>query len=112
MDAILERMNAMLADQGKAADKENIQPANANLGMGTGRAAGKKKRCPHCRKHVFHTATDCYELEANASKRWTGWKLVKDTKVTAAWQGPGTNNNNNLLVADTLVKTSATTNKN
>ncbi len=84
MDAILERMNAMLAGQGKVADRENDQPANANLGMGTGRAARKKKRCPHCRKHVFHVAADRYELEANASKRWTGWKLVKNTKVTAA----------------------------
>jgi hypothetical protein len=67
MDAILEQINTMLAGQGKAADKENIQPANVNLGTGTGGAARKKKRCPHCRKHVFHAAADCYELEANAS---------------------------------------------
>jgi hypothetical protein len=53
MDAILEQMNAMLAGQGKAADKENVLPANTNSGTGTGRAARKKKRCPHCRKHVF-----------------------------------------------------------
>ncbi len=36
MDVILEQMNTMLAGQGKAADKENVQPANANLGTGTG----------------------------------------------------------------------------
>jgi hypothetical protein len=77
-------MNAMLAGQGKGADKENVQPANTNLGTGTGGAARKKKRCPHCRKHVFHAVANCYELEANASKRWTGWKLVKDNKVKAA----------------------------
>jgi hypothetical protein len=77
-------MNAMLAGQGKAVDKENVQPANANSGTGTSGAARKKKRCPHCRKHVFHVEADCYELEANMSKRWAGWKSVKDTKVTAA----------------------------
>jgi hypothetical protein len=74
----------MLAGQGKAADKENVQSANANSGTGTGKGACNKKRCPHCRKHVIHAAANCYELEANASKRWTGWKLVKDTKVTVA----------------------------
>jgi hypothetical protein len=84
IDAILEQMNTMLAGQRKARDKENVQPINANLDTRTGRAARKKKRCPHCRKHVFHAATECYELEANASKCWTGWKLVKDTNITAA----------------------------
>ena len=84
MDAILEQMNGMLAGQGKMGDEENAQPVNANLGTRTGRVARKKKRCPHCRKHVFHAAAKCYELEANASKRWTGLKLVKDTNVTAA----------------------------
>jgi hypothetical protein len=28
---------------------------------------------------VFHKAAECYELEANASKQWAGWKSVKDT---------------------------------
>jgi hypothetical protein len=84
MDAILEQMKAVLVGQGKAADKENVQPANANSGTGTSGAARKNKRCPHCRKHVFHMAANCYELEANASKRWTGWKSVRNTKVTAA----------------------------
>jgi hypothetical protein len=72
MDAILEQMNTMLAGQRKAGDKENVQPANANLGTRTGGVARKMKKCPHCRKHVFHAATKCYELEANASKRWIG----------------------------------------
>jgi hypothetical protein len=84
MDGILEQMNGMLAGQRKAGDKENVKPTNANSGTRTSGAARKKKRCPHCRKHVFHAATKCYELEANASKRWTGWKLVKDTNVTEA----------------------------
>ncbi len=84
VDAVLEQMNAMLAGQRKAGDKENIQPVNANSGTRTGEAAHKKKRCPHCRKLVFHMATKCYELEASASKRWTGWKLVKDTNITEA----------------------------
>ena len=34
---------------------------------------------PQLRKVVFHKPTACLELEANAGKRWTGWKSVKDT---------------------------------
>ncbi len=84
MDAMLERMNAIITGQGKAEDKENVQPSNTNAATGKGRKSRKKTKCPYRIKHVFHSAANCYELEANASKQWTGWKLVKDTTVAAA----------------------------
>jgi hypothetical protein len=46
--------------------------------------ARTKKNCPHCKKYVFHLAAACYELETNASKQWTGWKLVNDAAVPTA----------------------------
>jgi hypothetical protein len=84
MDAMLEQMNAIIAGQGKALDKENVRPPNTNATTGTGGKLRKKTKCPHYKKYVFHLAVDCYELEANASKRWTGWKLVKDAAVPTA----------------------------
>jgi hypothetical protein len=84
MDAMLEQMNAIIAGQGKALDKENVRPPNSNATTGTGRKSRKKTKCPHCKKYVFHSAANCYELEANASKRWTGWKPVKDAAVPMA----------------------------
>jgi hypothetical protein len=85
MDVMLEQMNAIIAGQGKVLDKETGRPPNINNATtGTGEKARKKKKCPHCKKYVFHSAADCYELEANASKRWTGWKLVKDAAVPTA----------------------------
>jgi hypothetical protein len=84
MDAMLEQMNAIIAGQGKALDKENVRPPNTNATTGTGRKLRKKMKCPHCKKYVFHLAANCYELEANTSKQWTGWKLVKDAAVPTA----------------------------
>jgi hypothetical protein len=82
MDAMFERMNAIVAGNGPGPDKENLPPGgNVNPGPGndTGTTKRKKKKCPHCGKTVSHKAAECYELEANASKWWTGWKLVKET---------------------------------
>jgi hypothetical protein len=80
MDAMFERMNATVAGIGPGLDKENSPPGgNVNPGNDTGTTKRKIKKCPHCGKTVFHKAAECYELEANASKRWTGWKLVKET---------------------------------
>ena len=80
MDAMFERMNAIVAGNGPGPDKENTPPGgNVNPGNDTGTTKRKKKKCPHCGKTVFHKAAECYELEANASKRWTGWKSVKET---------------------------------
>ncbi len=73
-------MNALVSTgQGKLADKENMPPATGNASNGTASKKRNKRKCPHCGKHVLHNPADCYKLEANASKRWTGWKSVKDT---------------------------------
>ncbi len=69
MDVMLEQMNAIIAGQGKALDKENVHPPNTNATTGAGGKLHKKTKCPHCKKYVFHSAADCYKLEANASKR-------------------------------------------
>ncbi len=80
MDAMFERMNAIVAGNGKGQDKETTPLAGkVNPGNSNGGTKRNKKKCPHCGKHVFHKPADCYELEANASKRWTGWKSVKAT---------------------------------
>jgi hypothetical protein len=85
MDVMFERMNAIVAGKGMGLDKENTPPGgNANPGSDndTGTTKRKKKKCPHCGKNLFHKAVECYELEANANKRWAGWKSVKDTGET------------------------------
>jgi len=82
MDAMFERMNAIVAGnlKGGSPDKENTPPGrNVSPGNNIDATKRTKKKCSHCGKHVFHKATDCYELEANASKRWRGWKSVKET---------------------------------
>jgi hypothetical protein len=71
-----------------------------------------RKKCTHCGKYVFHKPSDCYELKADISKHWTGWKSVKDAGVASAWQGPGTSSNIKLCVADNLVKSTANKNRN
>ena len=81
MDAMFERMNAIVTSKGAGPDKENAPPrGNGNPASenDTGTTKRRKKKCPHCGKTVFHKATECYELEANASKRWAGWKSVKE----------------------------------
>jgi hypothetical protein len=55
-------MNAIIAGQGKAEDKENVQPSNTNAATGKGGKLRKKTKCPRCKKHVFHSAANCYEL--------------------------------------------------
>ena len=72
MDAMMEWMNALVAGHGKAADKENTPPIKDNTHSGTRGTKRNRKKCIHCGKHVFHKLVDCYELEANASRRWTG----------------------------------------
>ena len=82
MDVMFERMNAMVAGKGTGPDKENAPPggnANPSAENDTGTTKLKKKKCPHCGKTAFHKAVECYKLEVNASKRWTGLKSVKDT---------------------------------
>ncbi len=84
MDAMMERMNSLVAGHGKAADKENTPPVKDNAHSNTRGTKQNKKKCIHCGKHVLHKSVDCYELEANASKRWTGWKSIKDNSRASA----------------------------
>ena len=81
MDTMFKQMNAIVTGNGPGRpDKENTPPGeNVNPGNDTGTTKRTKKKCPHCGKTVFHKAAACYELEANASKRWTGWKSAKET---------------------------------
>ena len=79
MEAMFERMNAIIASNGKVADKENNTPATNNSSSSNSGTKRNRKKCPNCGKLVFHKPTACLELEANAGKRWTGWKSVKDT---------------------------------
>jgi predicted RNA-binding Zn-ribbon protein involved in translation (DUF1610 family) len=72
MDAMMERMNAVVA---LGYNKENVIPPGAtSAGGGTKRPRAKKHHCPNCKKMVIHKATDCYELETNKDKRFDGWK--------------------------------------
>jgi hypothetical protein len=84
MDAMMERMNALIAGQGKAADKENTPPVKDNAHSGTRGTKRNKKKCTHCGKHLFHKSVDCYKLKVNASKCWTGWKSVIDNSRASA----------------------------
>ena len=83
MEAMLEKMNAIIANNGKSADKENNPPASSNSGSNNSGTKRNRKKCQHCGKLVFHKPTACLELEANAGKRWAGWKSVKDTADAA-----------------------------
>jgi hypothetical protein len=84
MDTMMEQMNALVAGHGKAADKENTPPIKDNAHSGTRGTKRNRKKCIHCGKHVFHKSVDCYKLKANASKRWTGWKFIKDNSGALA----------------------------
>ena len=82
MEAMLERMNALVTAQGgrkhdPATNKENQHPpTNRRKENATRR---KKAQCPHCKAFVYHKPEKCLELEANKDKRWPGWKSIKAT---------------------------------
>ena len=84
MNAMMERINAMLVNNNggrKQADKENTPP-NTNGGEdGAQKVKRKKILCPHFTTFVYHKPANCYELETNKDKRWTGWKSVKEAKA-------------------------------
>ncbi len=82
MDMMFKRMNVLVAGHGKVADKVTAPPANNNTVRASSSLKRNKKKCTNCGKHVFHKTKDCYELETNASKRWPGWKLSKNTSVS------------------------------
>jgi hypothetical protein len=73
MDTMLERMNALIAGQGKAADKPIARVPTSNTGQVPNTANRKKKG----KNLVFHKPQTCYKLESNASKHYPGWKLSK-----------------------------------
>ncbi len=81
MDVMLERMNALIAGQGKAADKVTATIPNSNTGQATKTVTHRKKVCMNCGKLVYHKPQTCYKLQANASKCYPGWKLSKVTSV-------------------------------
>jgi hypothetical protein len=72
MDAMLERMNALITVKGKAADKVMATIPNSNTGQVSNTTNGKKKLCANCGKGIFHKPQTCYELESNASKCYPG----------------------------------------
>jgi hypothetical protein len=81
MDAMMERMNAVVAGKSndrrkiqiQQPDKENISPEDTYQPK---KPRKKKTLCPHCKTFVLHKPENCNELEANKDKRWPGWKLV------------------------------------
>ncbi len=84
MEAMFERINAIIGGQCKVVDKENTPPATGNKDNSIVGTKRNRKKCTHCGKHMFHKPSDCYELEVNKSKRWTGWKSVKNAGVALA----------------------------
>ena len=83
MDAMMEKMNALVAAGGGRSnnDKENQPPAGATGGSNGGGDASRKPRrrkilCPHCKSFVYHKPDKCYELESNKASRYSGWKSV------------------------------------
>ncbi len=82
MDAMLERMNALIAGHSKVVDKPTATIPNSNTGQVSNTVNCKKKVCTNCGKLVFPQAQTCYELESNASKQYSGLKLSKVTSAT------------------------------
>ncbi|KAL7480237.1 hypothetical protein ACHAW6_005933 [Cyclotella cf. meneghiniana] len=63
------------------ADKQQANAPHAPTAPPAATPAGqtKKKRCPNCNLMVLHKPENCWELEANASKRPTGWTSKKSS---------------------------------
>ncbi len=85
MDAMLEKMNALVAAAGGRRtfdNKENTPPeksATTACGDSGGGDIDKKPKrgrtlCPNCKKLVYHAHNKCYELETNKDTRYPGWK--------------------------------------
>jgi hypothetical protein len=62
MDAMLECMNALIAGQGKAADKVTATIPNSNTGQASNTTNHKMKVCTNWGKFIFHKPQTCYEL--------------------------------------------------
>ena len=83
MEAIIERMNALVTAQGGTRRHQVVDtPPLTNGGKEDDPRKGQTRRmkalCPHCKALVYHKPEKCYELEANKDKRWPGWKSIKE----------------------------------
>ena len=58
---------------------EKNSPSTSNPKNPKSGADKKKKKCPHCGLEVYHKPEACFELEANAAKRYPGWTSKKST---------------------------------
>ena len=75
-----KQFNKMLELFKSMAEKHaNSPPAPTPTPTPTTTGQTKKKRCPNCNLMVLHKAENCWELEANASKRPAGWTSKKST---------------------------------
>ena len=88
MEAMMEKMNAMIGSSKNPADKENTRPTgNVNPPTSGDECVKKPRRkktlCPNCKTFVLHKPANCYELEANKATRYPGWKSVFVTTLTA-----------------------------
>jgi hypothetical protein len=63
MNAMLERMNALIAGQVKAAEEPTATVPNSYSGNAPNTANRKKKVCTNCGKLVFHKLQTCYKLQ-------------------------------------------------
>ncbi len=84
MDAMLQRMNALIADQGKAVDKVTATIPNSNTGQASNTTNRKKKVCTNCRKLVFHKPQTCKQMlprmEIKQSRQCDGLTGTGDVK--------------------------------
>ncbi len=87
MDAMLERMNALvIGGAGRRPthqDKESTPNVGNSLPTLTGSGTTQPKKpnrrkcmCLHCKMFVLHKPKNCVELEVNKDKCWLGWKLA------------------------------------
>jgi hypothetical protein len=73
MGTMFERMNALIAGHGKAADKVTAPITNSNTSCAPSTTNRNKKRCTNFGKLVSHKPETCYKLKTNTSKHYPGW---------------------------------------
>ena len=95
MDAMMERMNALVVMTGclkptHQPDKENppLLTKNANPTGNGGRSHIRKPRRkksfrPNCKMMVIHKPELCYELKANKATRYPGWTSISKQNAMA-----------------------------
>ena len=70
-NATLATSNATLTDT--VADLQNQLESIGRVTNPQRDPTRQKRACPNCKKEVFHSANDCYELKKNAHLRHPGW---------------------------------------